>query len=160
MQSDAPGRRGKIYPNLRIADLAFDVNLIVALKRGGFTVKKSRPNGPTRSAPKVSSSLFRTSLVMFLSTFRVRLVYTPFYQWFARCAHWRRGSKKTAPRNPGSAGINRRPALAAAHEHAQCSALVGLVFPGSKPLRKPASPLRKMPTTSNATMRSGKSRQR
>lgn len=71
----------KIYPNLRIADLAFDVNLIVALKRGGFTVKEVPTEWTDKVGSKVSSSLFRTSLVMFLSTFRVRLVYTPFYQW-------------------------------------------------------------------------------
>lgn len=73
----------KIYPNLRIADLAFDVNLIVSLKRGGFTVKEVPTEWTDKIGSKVTASLFRTSLTMFLSTFRVRLVYTPFYKWLA-----------------------------------------------------------------------------
>lgn len=73
----------KIYPNLRIADLAFDVNLIVSLKRGGFTVKEVPTEWTDKIGSKVTSSLFRVSLTMFLSTFRVRLVYSPFYKWLA-----------------------------------------------------------------------------
>lgn len=71
----------KIHSSLRIADLAFDVNLIVALKRAGFTVKEVPTEWTDKIGSKVTSSLFRTSLVMFLSTVRVRLIYTPFYRW-------------------------------------------------------------------------------
>lgn len=73
----------QIYPNLRIADLAFDVNLIVSLKRAGFTVKEVPTEWTDKIGSKVTSSLFRVSLTMFLSTFRVRLVYSPFYRWLA-----------------------------------------------------------------------------
>jgi glycosyltransferase involved in cell wall biosynthesis len=73
----------QIYPSLRIADLAFDVNLIVSLKRAGFTVKEVPTEWTDKIGSKVTSSLFRVSLTMFLSTFRVRLVYTPFYKWLA-----------------------------------------------------------------------------
>lgn len=71
----------KIHSNLRIADLAFDVNLIVALKRGGFAVKEVPTEWTDKIGSKVTASLFRTSLTMFLSTIRVRLVYSPFYHW-------------------------------------------------------------------------------
>ena len=73
----------QIYPSLRIADLAFDVNLIVSLKRAGFTVKEVPTEWTDKIGSKVTSSLFRVSLTMFLSTFRVWLVYTPFYKWLA-----------------------------------------------------------------------------
>jgi glycosyltransferase involved in cell wall biosynthesis len=73
----------KIHSSLRIADLAFDVNLIVALKRAGFTVKEVPTEWTDKIGSKVTSSLFRTSLVMFLSTFRVRLIYSPFYKWLS-----------------------------------------------------------------------------
>ncbi len=71
----------KIHSNLRIADLAFDVNLIVALKRAGFTVKEVPTEWTDKIGSKVTSSLLRTSLTMFLSTVRVRLIYSPFYNW-------------------------------------------------------------------------------
>jgi hypothetical protein len=73
----------KIHSNLRIADLAFDVNLIVALKRAGFTVKEVPTEWTDKIGSKVTSSLFRTSLVMFLSAVRVRLIYSPFYKWLS-----------------------------------------------------------------------------
>jgi glycosyltransferase involved in cell wall biosynthesis len=71
----------KIHSNLRIADLAFDVNLLVSLKRAGFTIKEVPTEWTDRIGSKVTSSLFRTSLVMFLSTLRVRLIYSPIYRW-------------------------------------------------------------------------------
>lgn len=73
----------KIHSNLRIADLAFDVNLIVALKRAGFSVKEVPTEWTDKIGSKVTSSLFRTSLTMFLSTVRVRLIYSPFYKWLS-----------------------------------------------------------------------------
>jgi glycosyltransferase involved in cell wall biosynthesis len=71
----------KIHPALQIADLAFDVNLLVSLKRAGFTVKEVPTEWTDKIGSKVSSSLFRTSLTMFLSVVRVRLIYSPFYKW-------------------------------------------------------------------------------
>ena len=73
----------KIHSNLRIADLAFDVNLLVSLKRAGFTIKEVPTEWTDKIGSKVTSSLFRTSLVMFLSTLRVRLIYSPVYKWLA-----------------------------------------------------------------------------
>jgi glycosyltransferase involved in cell wall biosynthesis len=69
----------KIHPFLRIADMAFDINLLYALKHAGFRILEV----PTEWTDKIGTkvTLFRTSLVMFLSVIRVRLVYSPFYQW-------------------------------------------------------------------------------
>jgi len=72
----------KILPSLRIADLAFDVNLLVSLKRAGFRILEVPTQWTDQAGSKVTSSLFRSSLIMFLSTFRVWLVYKPFYKWF------------------------------------------------------------------------------
>ncbi len=69
-----------VHDALRIADMAFDINLLFALKRAGFRVLEV----PTEWTDKIGSkvSLFRTSLTMFLSVVRVRLIYWPFvYRW-------------------------------------------------------------------------------
>ncbi len=71
----------QIHSSLRIADLAFDVNLLVALKRAGFKILEVPTEWTDKFGSKVTSSLFRSSLTMFLSTVRVRLVYSPFYNW-------------------------------------------------------------------------------
>lgn len=71
----------KIHPNLRIADLAFDVNLLVSLRRTGFTIKEVPTEWTDMIGSKVTASLFRSSLTMFLSVVRVRLIYSPFYQF-------------------------------------------------------------------------------
>ena len=70
----------KIHPTLRIADLAFDVNLLVSLKRAGFRVREVPIEWTDKIGSKVTSSLFRASLTMFLSVVRVRLIYSPFYK--------------------------------------------------------------------------------
>jgi hypothetical protein len=70
----------KIHSSLRIADLAFDVNLIVALKRAGFRVVEVPTEWTDMAGSKVTSSLFRSSLTMFLSVVRIRLIYSPFYK--------------------------------------------------------------------------------
>ncbi len=67
----------KIHPNLRIADLAFDVNLLVALNRAGFRILEIPVEWTDVIGSKVTASLFRSSLTMFLSVVRVRLIYTP-----------------------------------------------------------------------------------
>ena len=71
----------KILESLRIADLAFDVNLLFSLKRAGFTVKEVPIEWTDKLGSKVTANLWRTSLVMFLSVVRLRLVYSPFYRW-------------------------------------------------------------------------------
>jgi len=71
----------KIHSSLQIADLAFDVNLLVSLKRAGFTVREVPTEWTDKLGSKVTSSLFRSSFTMFLSVLRVRLVYSPFYRW-------------------------------------------------------------------------------
>jgi len=71
----------KIHDKLCIADLAFDVNLLVSLKRAGFKILEVPIEWTDIAGSKVTSSLFRSSLTMFLSTLRVRLIYSPFYSW-------------------------------------------------------------------------------
>jgi glycosyltransferase involved in cell wall biosynthesis len=71
----------KIHSALRIADLAFDVNLLVSLKRAGFRVREVPIEWTDKIGSKVTASLFRSSLTMFLSVVRVRLIYSPFYRW-------------------------------------------------------------------------------
>lgn len=71
----------KIHSALRIADMAFDINLLYSLKRAGFRTLEV----PTEWTDKIGSKvhLFRTSLTMFLSAVRIRLIYSPFYKWLS-----------------------------------------------------------------------------
>ncbi len=68
----------KVHGALRIADMAFDINLLFALKRAGCTVLEV----PTEWTDKMGSKvvLGKTSLTMLLSAIRVRLIYSPFYR--------------------------------------------------------------------------------
>jgi hypothetical protein len=70
----------KIHTSLCIADLAFDVNLLVALKRAGFRVIEVPTEWTDKAGSKVTQSVLRSSLVMFLSVARLRLVYSPLYR--------------------------------------------------------------------------------
>ncbi len=70
-----------ILESLRIADLAFDVNLLFSLRRAGHTVKEVPIEWTDQLGSKVTSNLWRLSLVMFLSVARLRLVHSPFYRW-------------------------------------------------------------------------------
>ena len=67
----------KIHPSLRIADMAFDINLLYAIKRAGFKILEV----PTEWTDKMGSKvvLGRTSLTMLLSIIRLRLVHSPIY---------------------------------------------------------------------------------
>ena len=69
----------KIHASLCIADMAFDINLLYSLKRAGFRVLEVPTEWTDQSGSKVN--LFRTSLTMFLSVVRIRLIYSPFYNW-------------------------------------------------------------------------------
>jgi len=71
----------KVHDNLRIADMAFDINLLVAVKRAGFRIREVPTEWTDKAGSKVTSSLFRSSLTMFLSVVRIRLIYSPFYKW-------------------------------------------------------------------------------
>jgi glycosyltransferase involved in cell wall biosynthesis len=71
----------KIHSTLCITDLAFDVNLLVSLKRAGFKILEVPIEWTDIAGSKVTASLFRSSLTMFLSALRVRLIYSPFYKW-------------------------------------------------------------------------------
>ena len=73
----------KIHPTLCIADLAFDVNFLVCLKRAGFKIKEVPIEWADKVGSKVTASLFRASLAMFFSVLRLRLIYSPFYKLLA-----------------------------------------------------------------------------
>lgn len=68
-----------VHSTLRIADMAFDINLLVSLKRAGFKILEV----PTEWTDKIGSkvTLFRTSLTMFLSALRIWLIYSRLYPW-------------------------------------------------------------------------------
>ncbi len=68
-----------IHSNLRIADMAFDINLLYSLHQAGFKILEV----PTEWTDKIGSkvTLFRTSLTMFLSAVRIRLIYSRYYSW-------------------------------------------------------------------------------
>ncbi len=70
----------KIHPHLMTADLAFDVNLLYSLKRGGFTILEVPTEWTDKVGSKVTQTLLRSSLVMFLSVVRLRMIYSPFYK--------------------------------------------------------------------------------
>ncbi|HTY88206.1 MAG TPA: dolichyl-phosphate beta-glucosyltransferase [Candidatus Acidoferrum sp.] len=69
----------KIHPYLHIADMAFDINLLVAIKRAGYRIREVPTEWTDQAGSKVH--LFRSSLTMFLSVVRIRLIYSPFYSW-------------------------------------------------------------------------------
>jgi hypothetical protein len=68
-----------VHSALRIADMAFDINLLYSLKRAGYRVLEV----PTEWTDKIGSkvALFRTSLTMFLSAVRIKLIYSRIYPW-------------------------------------------------------------------------------
>lgn len=70
----------KVHHSLRIADMAFDINLLYSLHRAGYSILEV----PTEWTDKIGSkvTMFGTSLVMFLSAVRIRLIYSPWlYKW-------------------------------------------------------------------------------
>lgn len=70
----------KVHSSLRIADWAFDINLLYSLHRAGFRILEVPTEWTDRIGSKVS--LVRTSVTMFLSAFRIRLIYWPsIYRW-------------------------------------------------------------------------------
>ena len=71
----------KIHSTLCITDLAFDVNLLVSMKRAGFKTLEVPIEWTDKVGSKVTSSLFRSSFTMFLSVVRIRLIYSPLYKF-------------------------------------------------------------------------------
>ncbi|HEX3797615.1 MAG TPA: glycosyltransferase [Verrucomicrobiae bacterium] len=69
----------KVHSTLLTADLAFDVNLLFSLKRAGFTILEVPIEWTDVAGSKVTQTLIRSSLTMFLSVVRLRLIYSPFY---------------------------------------------------------------------------------
>jgi len=69
----------KVHAALRIADMAFDINLLYALKRAGFSILEV----PTEWTDKIGSKvvLGKTSLTMLLSVIRLRLIYSAIYPY-------------------------------------------------------------------------------
>jgi glycosyltransferase involved in cell wall biosynthesis len=65
----------KIHSYLRIADMAFDINLLVAVRRAGFRILEVPTEWTDQAGSKVV--LFHSSLTMLLSAIRVRLIYWP-----------------------------------------------------------------------------------
>ncbi len=67
----------QIHAALRIADMAFDINLLYALKRAGFSIREV----PTEWTDKIGSkvALGKTSLTMLLSVIRLRIIYSPLH---------------------------------------------------------------------------------
>ena len=65
----------KVHSSLRIADMAFDINLLYSLKRAGYRILEV----PTEWTDKIGTkvTLVGTSLVMFLSVVRIRIIYWP-----------------------------------------------------------------------------------
>ena len=65
----------KIHSALRIADMAFDINLLFSLKKAGYRILEV----PTEWTDKIGSkvTLGHTSLTMFLSVLRIRVIYSP-----------------------------------------------------------------------------------
>ncbi len=67
-----------IHSSLRLADLAFDINLLYSLKRAGFKVVEVPTEWTDKIGSKVSFN-FKTSLNILLSIVRLRLLYSPIY---------------------------------------------------------------------------------
>ena len=99
----------RIHSSLRIADMAFDINLLYALKRAGFKILEV----PTEWTDKVGSKvvLGRTSLTMLLSVIRVWLIYSPFYKYLGPLRPLERWiyRKLKQPRPLSQAEIGRAP---------------------------------------------------
>ena len=92
-----------IHSYLRIADMAFDINLLVALHRAGFRILEVPTEWTDQSGSKVV--LGQTSLTMFLSVVRVRLIYWPWLYKMLRPLRplegWIYGKLRQPPPLPG-----------------------------------------------------------
>jgi hypothetical protein len=69
----------RVHASLRIADMAFDINLLYSIKRAGFRILEVPTEWTDQMGSKVV--LGKTSLTMLLSAVRVRLIYSPIYRF-------------------------------------------------------------------------------
>ena len=100
----------KIHSNLCIADLAFDINLLVAIKYAGFRIREVPTEWTDKAGSKVTASLFRSSLTMLLSVIRIRLIYWPRIYRLLSPLHPLEGwiyTKLRAPRPLQGAGLEK-----------------------------------------------------
>jgi len=97
----------KVLDFLHIADMAFDVNLIYALRRAGCHLLEFPVDWTDHLGSTVS--YFRTSMVMFMSVVRLRLLHSPFRAllWLTRPLETR---IYRALRNPAPSPPNKPPA--------------------------------------------------
>ena len=70
----------RIHSSLRLADLAFDINLLYSLKAADFTILEIPTVWTDKAGSKVSFNA-KTSLNMLLSIVRLRLLYSPLYKY-------------------------------------------------------------------------------
>lgn len=95
----------KVLDRLQIADMAFDVNLLYALKRAHCTLLEAPVEWTDHLGSKVR--LFRTSLVMLLSVLRLRVIYSafnPLLRLLRPLETWIYTSLRTPPPLPPGAG--------------------------------------------------------
>ena len=99
-----------IHPMLRIADVAFDINLLYSLKRHGFTIREVPTTWTDQLGSKIK--LNKGALGILLSVVRLRLVYSPFYSWlrpFRPLEGWIYQKLLKAPQPlPGPRAVKRR----------------------------------------------------
>jgi len=69
----------KIHSALRIADVAFDINLLYSLQRSGYSVLEVPTEWTDQLGSKIK--LNKGALGIVLSVVRLRLFYSPFYRW-------------------------------------------------------------------------------
>ena len=69
----------RIHASLRIADVAFDINLLYCLKRERYKVLEVPTEWTDKAGSKIR--LNRGALGIVLSVIRLRLIYSPFYSW-------------------------------------------------------------------------------
>jgi len=68
-----------IHSALRIADVAFDINLLYSLKRSGYLVLEVPTEWTDQLGSKIK--LNKGALGIVLSVIRLRVFYSPFYRW-------------------------------------------------------------------------------
>jgi len=66
-----------VHSALRIADVAFDINLLYSLKRNGFTIREVPTTWTDQIGTKIR--LNKGAIGILFSVLRLRLVYSPFY---------------------------------------------------------------------------------
>ena len=103
----------EILESLRIADLAFDVNLLVSLKQRGYTIKEVPIEWTDQLGSKVTANLWRVSLVMFSQWCGCDWCTHRFIIGYGLCGRWRRGCTppQRAPPRPAADSQSPAPAL-------------------------------------------------